>query len=995
MARHDEHTLNDVLAECLRRRSPAWRGSSSNLLLSEDLGALQGAGRPDILADAEGGAPVAVETEFAPARTVERDARSRLGRRMTGTGGQIENAVAVKMPAELRDVPTWDLADRVERASYGFAVLSANSLDTDTAGTDIAWSRFPEEGWLEGGVDDLAGLVEILAVSERAIAASTDILQTAVRQAAGRLARDLSRDKQDVLRRIAAYLVQEPGEQTNRMAMAIVANACTFHAALAGSLGIGDFESICGPGGRLSRREVLDEWRKILEINFWPIFRTASDILAKIPSATGARVLHLLVDAAEKLAAEGATRSHDLTGRMFQKLIQDRKFLATYYTRPEAATLLADLGVAMTDFDWSRPDGVYRLRVADLACGTGTLIAAAYHAMIRRYRRAGWDDREVHDSMMERCLIAADIMPAATHLTASMLSSVHPAVPYVRTQVYTLPYGKHPQVARPCLGSLSLLEPGEMVTLFGTGLAAGVKGLGGKEAKSVSEQEMQSASFAIADESLDLILMNPPFTRPTNHEITEEAVPSFAGFGKTKAEQEAMSAELKRLRTRLLQRGREAPQDAPPASDGNAGLASNFLDLAHAKLRPGGTLALVMPAAVALGKAWSASRTLLARNYDDLLIVSLSGTRREQESFSADTGMAEVLVLGRRRPSAGPDGPRDAATTWVSLRHRPPSAAEACEAARAIRQQMTVSPQASGTVFDIWLGDQKAGSGIRATLAAGGCAGLADLALAQAAMGLENGMLPLPRGDAGAPLPVARLAALGGRGPLDRDVGGRRGAAVAARGPFEIIPVQGVPTFPALWGHAAARERNLLVAPDSMGTPRPGRQADAASVWKTATRLHFNRDFRLNSQSLAACLTPVAAIGGRAWPSFRTHDPSWEEPLVAWANTTLGLLLFWWIGSAQQAGRTVLTISRLPDLPVLDLRALSKEQLDELCGAFTALSGKDFLPAHRAREDAARKELDRLVLQGALGFTAEAMEQVALIREKWCAEPTVHGGKRE
>ena len=65
-----------------------------------------------------------------------------------------------------------------------------------------------------------------------------------------------------------------------------------------------------------------------------------------------------------------------------------------------------------------------------------------------------------------------------------------------------------------------------------------------------------------------------------------------------------------------------------------------------------------------------------------------------------------------------------------------------------------------------------------------------------------------------------------------------------------------------------------------------------------------------------------------------------------------------------------------------------------LRAAFSALSGEEFLPAHRAAEDPARKELDRLVLGEALGFEPEAMEQVALLRQKWCAEPTVHGGKR-
>ena len=989
MARNDEHTLNSVLAARLRNRSPAWRTSS--LLSSESLSALEGKGRPDILAEHPGAAPVAVETEYEPARTVEEDARKRLNQRAAASGREIEHAVAVKMSAELRNVPEWKLAEQVEEASLAFAVVSDVLPYADTTEDRAGWARFPQTDWLRGGVDDLARVIETLGVSERAIAKSTDILETAVRRAASRLALDL-RDRPGVPTRIARYLVQDPGIQTDRMAMAIVANACTFHASIAGTHEIRELAELRLPSGTLPRDRVLAEWDAILEINYWPIFRIARDILIRIPSGPAAGVLDILAAAADELAAEGATTSHDLTGRMFQRLIQDRKFLATYYTRPEAAALLADLAVGMLRLDWSQPQGMTAVRVADLACGTGTLLSAAYHALIARHRLAGGDDRATHPAMMAKCLIGADIMPAATHLTASMLSSVHPAVPYVRTQVYTLPYGNHPKVARPCLGSLSLLDAGGVLSLFGTGLAVGVEGLGGKGAEALSERAMQDPSFAIADASLDLVIMNPPFTRPTNHEITDERVPSFAGFGTTKLEQEAMSGELKRLRNRLDQRRRSS--DAPPASDGNAGLASNFLDLAHAKLRPGGTLALVVPASLALGASWSASRTLLARHYEELQIVSLARADNEAKSFSADTGMAEVLVLGRKREDLGPLRPAEAKATWISLRQRPQSTVEAYETSRGIRQKAeSLVPVPS--VFDVWLGGQLAGSGIRATLADGGCVGVADPSLAQAAIGLCRGCLALPRSDGTATLPTVRLGCLGMRGPLHRDVGGHRGAAMTARGPFEIAPFAGVPTFPVLWSHDASRERRLVVEPDSMGLARAGRQQDAASVWGTATRLHFNLDFRLNSQSLAACLTPGSTVGGRAWPSWKPNDEGWEEPLAVWANTTLGLLLFWWVGSSQQSGRAVLTISRLPDLPVLDPRALSVDQMDRLRSVFTTLSGEDFLPAHRAHEDPARHELDRLVLKDTLGFDAEAMDQVALIREKWCAEPTVHGGKRD
>ena len=998
MARNDEHTLNNALAECLRRRSPAWRGDGA--ICSESLGALEGGGRPDILIEPAAAPPVVVETEVDPAPTVEKDAAARLDRRAAATGAPIRYAVAVRLREQLRDVPESELVREVADTGARYAVVSSEGRSgaASPAGAAVR-RRFPRRGWIEGGVDDLAGLVENLAVSEGAIAKSTDLLEDAIRRAAGRLRKGL-RARPGVLDGVAELLHQDPGVQTERMAMAIVANACSFHAAIAGTGGerpIRTLDALRTATGALPRSRVLAEWRAILAINYWPIFAIARDILERIPSDVAGPVLGTVAEAADELAAVGVTRSHDLTGRMFQQLIQDRKFLATFYTRPEAAALLADLAVGALEVDWSDPDAMTRLRVADLACGTGTLLLAAYHALIARCRRAGGDDETRHRTMMERALIGADIMPAAAHLTASMLSSVHPTVPYRRTQVYTLPYGRDERVARLCLGTLSLLEGEAMPSLFQTGLAAGMTGLGGSSEEAVSERTLAGGGFALADGSLDLVIMNPPFTRPTNHEATDEAVPSFAGFGTTQREQREMGAELKRLRA-LVARRRRAAGHAPPASHGNAGLASNFLDLGHAKLRPGGVLAMVLPAAFALGKGWEASRQLLARHYRDVTVVSLAGASSAEKSFSADTGMAEVLLIARKRRKGAP-APVDldsCRATWVSLARRPDSAAEARETARAARRGLASGSAGSRRAFGIGLGEDVAGGGIHASLADGGSAGVRDLSLAETALRLRYSVLELPRTGQSHRIAVIPLGSLGQHGPVDRDVGGRSGATLTARGPFRIVPPRGFPTFPVLWGHDAKRERRLFVPPDSMGVVRQGRDQDAASVWQTASRLHFNRDFRTNSQSLAACLTPERAIGGVAWPSFQPTDPAWEDALAAWANTTLGLLLFWWLGTTQQSGRTRLTITRLPDLPVVDLRALDPDQVRRLADAPARLAEREceFLPAHLAAEDPARKELDRLVLELALGFDAEAMEQVALLRRKWCLEPTVHGGKR-
>ena len=108
--------------------------------------------------------------------------------------------------------------------------------------------------------------------------------------------------------------------------------------------------------------------------------------------------------------------------------------------------------------------------------------------------------------------------------------------------------------------------------------------------------------------------MNPPFTRPTNHESTEVPVPSFAGFQTTKDEQRAMSGRLNTIRKVLVN----------PAGHGNAGLASNFIDLADVKVKPGGTIALVLPIAVVQGAAWKPARDLLRTRYRHIMVITIA-----------------------------------------------------------------------------------------------------------------------------------------------------------------------------------------------------------------------------------------------------------------------------------------------------------------------------------------------------------------------------------
>ena len=121
--------------------------------------------------------------------------------------------------------------------------------------------------------------------------------------------------------------------------------------------------------------QVLDEWDLILQVNYWPIFHTSRAIVRSLPTELAADLLRLLWRTAERLIAGGVTTSHDLTGAVFQRLIADRKFLATFYTRPAAASLLSALALPqrqpLDGVDWADTESVAGLRIGDFACGNG------------------------------------------------------------------------------------------------------------------------------------------------------------------------------------------------------------------------------------------------------------------------------------------------------------------------------------------------------------------------------------------------------------------------------------------------------------------------------------------------------------------------------------------------------------------------------------------------------------------------------------------------
>ena len=110
-----------------------------------------------------------------------------------------------------------------------------------------------------------------------AVEQAANILQVGVQDAAAKFCVKSAEDSDDTKQAITTRLKQDYSVQTLRMAATIIINALVFHENLAGQHGVRSLEDTKVLGVPM-RSEVLNEWRKILKVNYWSIFSLASEV---------------------------------------------------------------------------------------------------------------------------------------------------------------------------------------------------------------------------------------------------------------------------------------------------------------------------------------------------------------------------------------------------------------------------------------------------------------------------------------------------------------------------------------------------------------------------------------------------------------------------------------------------------------------------------------------------------------------------------------------
>lgn len=700
-----------------------------------------------------------------------------------------------------------------------------------------------------------------------------------------------------------------------------------------------------------SPSQCLKAWRDICEINWHAIFEPAIDILehlGKIAPLQVSRALEQLIIAVEDIATSKVGKEINIGSELLPKMADDRKESAAYYTQAATAELLASLTITRNMEDWSDASLFKRFRMADLTCGTGTLLRMGYRQIRMFHEQAGKKSTDkLYQNAMEHGLVGTDVSPIAAHLTATSLAMAG-TWKYGETNIGWVGVGNKNRT-----GSIEYLAAPKITDLFGD--AAGVSSGKGTQNK--------HASVSIPDSSMNVILMNPPYSR------TRGGQSAFDIAGLTDKERKACQDRWGKL-------------IAGEPCTKTPGMAPTFLCLARRKVKPGGRIGFVLPRTAAFADSWEVTRDMIERDFEDITAVAVAEKALGKNAFSADTHMEEMLLIATRKKGSNTDA---SPIKCVTLFDPVTRIGEVAEIAKAIHDTET-GPVKVGIEI-----------GVSRTFRAEGGRPWSHLGVvhndtAAIADSLTCGMLLDTEGAVLGRVKMTRIGDLFAAGNTHHLIGHIDGNESIGAFTFHEVTsgTDAVGTYRSLWKADKDAQRTLVVLPTHKGTPVPGRKARVDAMWKNKSTLFCARGMRWTSQAILAASTPCNAMGGRAWLGLAHDDNRVLKAFALWANSIYGMMVYWSRGQRTQTGRSTLQVKAVIKMPCPKFDEFDDEKLDAAVIKFDRIGKMTLQPAYRSNEDDVRGMINAAVstMLGVPDYDADTLTSL------WCAEPSVHGSKQ-
>ena len=359
-------------------------------------------------------------------------------------------------------------------------------------------------------------------LTDNRVVRDLNILESSVKEAAFHLRSDELGPTLDRLYGLHNLKQDDVKKQADGCTIAalLMMNAAMLHQRIAHGRwlsGVSDLEAVKNDVNVV--RRVEREWNRIMRHDFRPVLEPAVAVIEAVDTQgklSGLeRALRHIAAEAERIAETYADMGADHAGPLFNRVMGNQASDGAYFTRPTAASLAARLTLdACGDVDWTDPQIWREHKTVDLACGSGTLLAAMLTEMKRRAREQGATEDQLVDLQklaVEETIKGLDINPVSLQLAASQLTAGNREIRYRQMGLHLMPYGPSPD--NPALvqaGTLELLGQKAIVPRDAE------LGLADDDISSQlvwdqpDDAELEEAVNAVRDARI--VIMNPPFT---------------------------------------------------------------------------------------------------------------------------------------------------------------------------------------------------------------------------------------------------------------------------------------------------------------------------------------------------------------------------------------------------------------------------------------------------------------------------------------------------
>lgn len=866
-----ETTFNDGLGSALRSVRSEW-SMYPDLILVEMTNVLTESNslRPDIVVCGKNLQPTIIEASFN-ARNADLDAKNRLGCHFLQGGHPILTTIAVRIDQRFRALNNSVEVKRRLLEGEMLQYVLHQKLDPNCPNS---FKRWPRKGFITGSIFDLTRFLTSEALPKQILEVVTKNVALKIRQAANRFQNSVD---QSVLNELKSVLHQRTNLTALHTTMVLWLNAIIvqFQLQRDGNPVTKKFSVIDSLPIKPFR--VQEAWNTILENNWYSLFQPAVSVLTPYIHTdikATSEALSLLIDAAEEIEISRVGPHLNIGAELFPELADDRKESAAFYTQPPTAELLTGLTIRESDLpplEWADSQVFQSHCIADFACGTGTLLRAGYRHVLsfheRSRRSAETSLDRFHRNAIEHGLVGADFSPIAAHLTTASLAIMNLKQKYSKTRVGWLVVGG----PKAMTGSLEYLESNHVTDLFDE---MGSMSVGDREAA-------HSKELFIADESVDWILMNPPYSRTRGG----QAAFDIAGMDQ-------------KTRDQCQKRWKRLTKNLPTLK--TAGMAASFLVLAKKKIKPGGRIGFVLPHTAAFAPTWRKTREMMFREFHDIIALAVVGGRAlGKHALSADTAMEEMLLIATRNTDTTKKLVENS-LHFVTLYQPVVSVGEAAEIARSV----LIAKDSVGQVgrwYPLKIGDDEIGhisfGKLHNSAEPWSQLGVLNPYLNAFTGSLTKGMLEWKDHCVPLNLPMTNLEALFRIGPTHHLVGHIKGREPI--GAFEIHELQEhdsylVPDL-SLWSANSKTQRQLLVQPTHKAISKQSNRSLATeqSIRKTQSTLLYARNMRWTSQAIVTATTSQPVFGGSTWATIQ-HDRKEIFPAFSlWSNSTLGMIVHW------------------------------------------------------------------------------------------------------